>query len=202
MLILHRLCLGLVLLGFVVGPAYFGYALWFSGDVVKQSTVYEANYRLGAMFPEVTWQAVDTMRVFLSPSMNPLLLVAVHDRVSRSEDAPRRSTTFQVSLVREAAQLWEYPIVVSNKEAGLTFMPKYVTRFEVAELGDYEVVVRPDSSPGIPVRRLSLELRQHILVPDKEQLLAGTVLLAVGILGMAGVRRSQRAATGRAGSAR
>jgi hypothetical protein len=134
--------------------------------------------------------------------MNPLLLVAVHDRVTRSEDAPLRSTTFRVSLVREAEQLWEYPIVVSNKEGGLTFMPRYVTRFEVAEPGDYEVVVRPDTSPGIPVRRLSLELRQHILVADKEQLLVGTVLLAVGILGMAVVRRSQRAGTGRGGSAR
>ena len=200
---LLSLCL---LLGLALGPGYFVYAGFFGGAVVAASERHldGAGEGGGADAAEA---GPHVLTLALEPKMNPVAAIVKLQALENVSSTAARTTEVALTLSRGGTPLWTetasftQPAVARDRDASLDpgaavkrdAFRSLVKRFEVEAPGDYTFNLALGGRRELQVTALGLELRRNAVAPDLGVLVAGGVLLVVGLGGLLLGRRRRRA---------
>ena len=195
---LLSLCL---LAGLALGPGYFVYAGFFSGAVVADSErALDGGSGAAAAEPHV-------LTLTLEPMMNSVAAIVKLRALENVSSTATRTTEVVLTLSRGGTQLWTetasftQPAVARDRDASLDpgaavkrdAFRSLVKRFEVEAPGDYTFNLALGGRRELQVIALGLELRRNTAAPDLGILIAGGVLLVLGLGGLLLGRRRRRA---------
>lgn len=165
--------------GMVLGPAYWIYAKFYSGSQVALVPLTQLDAAAG------TWRSAEFN---LSADMAPVGLILKSQgsfAPNMDESRPPRDL-YAALLSREGESAKPLGFELSAGSVGNT-NPTFNTHlvlFQSVKDGGYQLEIKPSDSPGIPLQKVELEVRQHLVEPNPNIVMAGVLLLVLGILGL------------------
>ena len=200
---LPSLCL---LVGLALGPGYFVYAGYFSGAAVADSERALDGAGDGGSGAAAAEAAPHVLTLALEPGMNPVAAIIKLQALENVSSTATRTTEVALTLTRGGTPIWTetasftQPAVARDRDASLDpgaavkrdAFRSLVKRFEVEAPGDYTFSLALGGRRELQVTAFGLELRRNAVAPDLGVLIAGGVLLVVGLGGLLLGRRRRR----------
>lgn len=167
----------LITVGLALGPGYWIYAKFFSGELV-QTLELQAAPGGGLVTPGFQLRA----------DMRPagLILKAQGGFAPNMDEAKPPRNVYLAQVSRDGQPFKEVGVTLAVKSVSDS-NPAFVERLlwlEVVPPGAYQVLLTPKAAPEITLDRARLEVRAHIQEPDGRMVAAGALLLIVGVMAL------------------
>lgn len=183
-----RFSILLILIGLVLGPAYYAWASFFSGGKV-------AELRLGEKGTRFTLPSGDVMRfsnanafqpveLALDPAMNTVGLVLVFEVVGDVRVEPVRGDAYQALLLANGHPLLQKQVSISrgSHQGPDQRWSELVATIDVPHPGTYTFVLEEAKPPELPLAGITLQVRRNVVRARMEVVWSGVALLVAGIL--------------------
>lgn len=176
---LKLLTLLLIVLGLVVGPAYWIRAKFFSGDDGALLTLKAVEPQTGLLR---IWQS-EPFR--LEADMAPVGLIMLAQGRYSANMSPNRPPldSYSITLTHagKAAEPLKLNLGVKRVTDESPAFRAHLLLMQKVQPGDYAIAVTQAAEPAIQIDRMQLQVRQHLDEPDPDIVLAGMLMLAIGL---------------------
>ena len=164
----------LLVIGLLLGPAYFVYAKFFSGVAV-------GSYALRA-----GPGGFDPVSVALAPEASPVRVVLrLSVQYGPSKDGPSvPRNRYQAVATRDGAPVAEhsFELVANSVESSFQEFTWDFATLQVTKPGDYRLTLRETAPPEMQVISAYLNVRRTVLEPDLRGVWAGAGLIGLAAL--------------------
>lgn len=165
--------------GMVLGPAYWIYAKFYSGSQAALVPLTQLDAAAG------TWRSAEfNMTAEMAPV--GLILKSQGSFAPNMEENRPPKDLYAALLGRDGESAKPLGFELSAGSVGNT-NPTFNTHlvlFQTVKAGRYHLEITPSGPPSIPLQKVELEVRQHLVEPNPNIVMAGVLLLVFGILGL------------------
>ena len=192
--------------GIGIGPGYLIYCLLFSGESLGKHTVFtqDVSYITVGGIKSVSikntqWNT--PIAVDLSPDMNQLA-ISTSARYFPPTRVGTQSTEYIATLKKGEETVWEEAFKISakkdNNDQKNTAIKlsrssgQVIKTFSVNEAGTYQLHVTQQGRNNLVIGDLTVKIRRNVTVPKTAIVVAGFILLIIGIAGLALQQKIQR----------
>lgn len=176
---MKKISLLLLIVGLIVGPAYWIYAKFYTGSQAALLTLEKADAT-----PTAIWRSPEFS---LTPDMAPAgLILNAGGSFSPNMDESRPPKDRYAAILfkdGEAAKPLNFTLGVKSISDSNPAFKEHLLFFQVVQAGRYHMEVTPAAEPAIRLDRMQLEIRQHLHEPDSKVVTLGMVVMVLGILG-------------------
>jgi hypothetical protein len=173
----------LLMLGLLLGPAYYLFCEHLSGEAGETFTLTERAPRWtlpdGTLLHFVRGQAYRPLTLKLDPGMNRIAFRLTFEAAPGSSDGSKAPDEYQVTLLQADQPIFERSLLVklapgakATVEAG---------RLELYYPGAYEFLLEEAGTPRVPVSRVTLEVRQRTETLFLPLVWGGFAMLVAGL---------------------
>lgn len=179
MTMMKTVSLILLAAGLLLGPAYWIYAKFYSGSVAARVPLTKLDAAAG------TWRSAPFR---MSADMAPvgLILKSQGSFAPNMEESRPPKDLYAALLSREGETAKPLGFELKAGSVGNTnpVFNTHLVLFQVVQDGQYQLEIRPAGPPNIPLSNVELEIRQQLVEPNPNIVMAGLLLLVFGILGL------------------
>lgn len=165
--------------GMLLGPAYWIYAKFFSGSPAALVPLTSLDAAAG------TWRSAEFK---LTAEMAPVgLILKSQGSFAPNMDEnrpPRDMYAALLSRSKETAKPLGFELNAGSIGNSNPTFNTHLVLFQVVKEGSYQLEIRPSGPPSIPLQKVELEVRQHLVEPNPNIVMAGVLLLVLGVLGL------------------
>lgn len=175
--VMKALLLLLIAVGLTLGPGYWIYAKFFSGEPV-QTLALQAVPGGGLVTPGFR------LRAEMRPA-GLILRAQGHFAPNMDEARPPRNV-YLAQVSRDGRPFKEVEVTLAVSSVSDSH-PAFVERLlwlEAVPPGSYQVLLTPRAAPEIALEQTRLEVRAHVQEPDGRVVAAGVLLLIVGVMAL------------------
>jgi hypothetical protein len=165
--------------GLLIGPAYWIYAKFYSGSQAALVPLSKLDAAAG------TWHSAQFK---MSAEMAPVgLILKSQGSFEPSMDESRPPKDLYAALLSrngESAKPLGFELNAGSTGNTNPTFNTHLLLLQTVKEGNYQLEIRPSGPPNIPLRKVELEVRQHLVEPNPNVVMAGVLLLVFGILGL------------------
>jgi len=165
--------------GLLLGPAYWIYAKFYSGSQAALVPLARVDAAAG------TWRSVEFK---MTAEMAPVGLILKSQgsfAPNREESRPPKDLyAALLSREGESAKPLGFELNAGSTSNNNPTFKTHLVLFQSVKEGRYQLAIQPSGPPSIPLQKVDLEVRQHLLEPNPNIVMAGVLLLVFGILGL------------------
>ena len=165
--------------GMLLGPAYWIYAKFFSGSPAALVPLTSLDAAAG------TWRSAEFR---LAAEMAPVgLILKSQGSFAPNTDENRPPRDMYAALLSrsdETAKPLGFELNAGSIGNSNPTFNTHLVLFQVVKEGSYQLEIRPANPPSIPLQKVELEVRQHLVEPNPNVVMAGVLLLVLGVLGL------------------
>jgi hypothetical protein len=176
---MKNISLLLLAVGLLLGPAYWIYAKFYSGSQAALVPLSKLDAAAG------TWRSAEFK---MSADMAPVgLILKSQGSFSPNMDESRPPKDLYAALLSrngEAAKPLGFELNAGSTSNSNPTFNSHLVLFQVVKEGTYQLEIRPAAAPAIALDKVELEIRQKLVEPSPNIVLAGVLLLVFGILGL------------------
>lgn len=170
----------LLVIGIALGPAYWIYAKFFTGEqalLLSLSRTGDGPWRSGEF----------SMRADMAPA--GLILHAQGSFSPGMADGRPPKDRYTATLHRNgaAARPLAFTLNAGKTANGNASFKEHLVLLQVVQEGRYRLEVSALGEPAIRPDQMRLEIRQHLHEPDSRIVTAGMLVFIVGILGLVAI---------------
>lgn len=163
----------LLMLGLLLGPGYYVYARYFSGQVVATQAMPLSATR------------IEVVNVAVSPDMNPIGLVlrfsAAHGPTPIPPNAPRNHYRARVMDGERVVLEQRFELIAPTVEsAPLAQFQQALPVFDAERAATYRLELNAEGEAEMPLHSVDVQVRAGMRSPDYRVVAAGVVLLVLG----------------------
>jgi hypothetical protein len=176
---MKNISLILLAVGMVLGPAYWVYAKFFSGSRAALVPLTRLDVAAG------TWRSAEFgLRADMAPV--GLILKSQGSFTPNMEESrpPRDIYAALLSRDKEIAKPLGFELSAGSIGNSNPTFNSHLVLFQVVKDGSYQLEIRPSDPPSIPLQKVELEVRQHLVEPSPNIVMTGVMLLVFGVLGL------------------
>lgn len=172
----------LIVIGLLLGPAYYAFCQYFSGQTAETHTLTERANRWelpdGAILRLKSGLAYKPVLLELSPEQNRYRLRFTFD-VTRGNPIPSGvRNSYQVSLMEGDVTVLERSIEIGESGA----VSKMLDPIEISYPGNYVLLLEEIGTPPLGVSGVTLELLNRVESPRMVVVWCGIVMLGFGLV--------------------
>jgi len=176
---MKTLSLLLLAAGMVLGPAYWIYAKFYSGSQAALVPLTPVDAAAG------TWRSAEFK---MTADMAPvgLILKSQGSFAPNMEENRPPKDLYAALLSREgeSAKPLGFELNAGTTGNSNPTFNSHLVLFQVVKDGSYQLEITPSGPPNIPLGKVELDVRQHLVEPNPNIVMAGVLLLVLGILGL------------------
>ncbi len=165
--------------GIFVGPVYWIYAKFYSGSPAALVPLSTQDAAAGI------WRSEEFK---LSAGMAPvgLILKSQGSFTPNMEESRPPKDLYAAMLSREGetAKPLGFELNAGSTSNSNPSFNTHLVLFQTVKEGGYQLEIKPAAPPSIPLSKVELEVRQHLVEPNPNIVMAGVLLLVFGILGL------------------
>jgi hypothetical protein len=169
----------LLAIGMLLGPAYWIYGKFYSGSRAALVPLTRLDAAAG------TWKSGEFQ---LDAAMAPVgLILKSHGSFTPNQDEsapPKDLYAALLSREGETAKPLGFELNAGSVGNSNPSFNSPLVLFQAVKDGHYQLEIRPAAPPNIPLQNVDLEVRQHLLEPNPQIVMAGVLALVLGILGL------------------
>ena len=165
--------------GMLLGPAYWIYAKFYSGSRAALVPLTRLDAAAGS------WRSAEfTMAAEMAPV--GLILKSQGSFAPNMEGnrPPRDLYAALLSRDGERAKPLGFELNAGSVANSNPAFTSHLVLFQTVKDGSYQLEIEPSDPPSIPLQKVELEVRQHLVDPNPNIVMAGVLLLVLGILGL------------------
>jgi hypothetical protein len=176
---MKTLSLLLLAAGMLLGPAYWIYAKFYSGSQAALVPLTITDAAAGIWRSQVFRMTAD---------MAPVgLILKSQGSFTPNMDESRPPKDLYAALLSregESAKPLGFELNAGSIGNSNPTFNSHLVLFQAVKEGGYQLEIRPSGPPSIPLQKVDLEVRQHLVEPNPNIVMAGVLLLVFGILGL------------------
>lgn len=165
--------------GMVLGPAYWIYAKFYSGSRAALVPLIQTDAAAGI------WRSAEFK---MTADMAPvgLILKSQGSFAPNMEENRPPKDLYAALLSREGERAKPLGFELNAGSTGNSnpIFNSHLVLFQTVKDGAYQLEIQPSGPPNIPLQKVELDVRQHLLEPNPNIVMAGVLLLVFGILGL------------------
>ncbi len=165
--------------GMLLGPAYWIYAKFYSGSQAALVPLIQLDAAAG------TWRSAEFS---MTGTMAPVgLILKSQGSFTPNKDESRPPKDLYAALLGrdgETAKPLGFELNAGSIGNSNPVFNTHLVLFETVKEGRYHLEITPSGPPNIPLQRVELEVRQHLVEPNPNIVMAGVLLLVLGVLGL------------------
>lgn len=165
--------------GMVLAPAYWIYAKFYSGSQAALVPLSQVDEAAGV------WRSAEFK---MTADMAPVgLILKSQGSFAPNMDESRPPKDLYAALLSrggESAKPLGFELNAGSTGNSNPVFNSHLVLFQTVKDGVYQLEIQPSGPPNIPLRKVELEVRQHLVEPDSNIVIAGVLLLVFGILGL------------------
>jgi len=173
----------LLMLGLLLGPVYYLYAEFSSGQPGETFTLSEraARWTLpdGTILHFVRGQAYRPLTLKLDPQMNRIAFRLTFQGAAAEPGAPQASDEYRLSLMQADQPVFQRAFAVKLSSGANSSVD--VGRLELYYPGAYEFLLEEAGTPRIPVSQVTVQVRQNIETVFAPLVWGGVAMLIAGL---------------------
>ena len=173
----------LLMLGLLLGPVYYLFAEYSSGQPGETFTLSEraARWTLpdGTILHFMRGQAYRPLTLKLDPRMNRIAFRLTFQAAVEEPRASRGSDEYRLSLIQADQPVFQRAFVVDLSPGANASVD--VGRLELYYPGAYELLVEEAGTPRIPVSQVTVQVRQNIETVFAPLVWVGIAMLIAGL---------------------
>jgi hypothetical protein len=173
----------LLILGLLLGPVYYLYSEYSSGQPGGTFTLSEraARWTLadGTILHFVRGQAYRPLTLKLDPQMNRIAFRLTFQAAAADSGVSQGSDDYRISLMQADQPIFQRAFVVKLSPGANTSAD--VGRLELYYPGAYELVLEEAGTPRIPVSQVTVEVRQNVETVFLPLVWGGFAMLVAGL---------------------
>lgn len=165
--------------GMLLAPAYWIYAKFYSGSQAARVPLTQVDAKTG------TWRsAAFSMNAAMAPV--GLILKSQGSFAPNMDESRPPKDLYAALLGRDGETAKPLGFELNAGSVGNTnpVFNTHLVLFETVKEGRYQLEIMPSGPPNIPLQKVELEVRQHLVEPNPNIVMAGVLLLVLGILGL------------------
>ncbi|TQV73622.1 hypothetical protein FLL45_12165 [Aliikangiella marina] len=184
-------------LGIILGPVYILVVGHFSGEKIVEQRIWgDSRFAVGnhSLAASRKQSQSSSMRIFLSPEMNPIRFSFPAQYISRAVIKREKYSRFLAELTFDSQVIWQKTLSINEKprkkESSSSFGQARNNRaaagdttFHVEKAGDYQLAITPSSLQQVNISDLSVSVRRNVTHPNMFIWLPGVLLVLVGVAG-------------------
>ncbi len=165
--------------GMVLAPAYWIYAKFYSGSQAALVPLTQVDAATGI------WRSAEFK---MTAAMAPvgLILKSQGSFAPNMEESRPPKDLYAALLSREgeSAKPLGFELNAGSTGNSNPIFNSHLVLFQAVKDGRYQLEITPSGPPNIPLRKVELEVRQHLVEPNPNIVMAGVLLLVFGVLGL------------------
>lgn len=165
--------------GMLLGPAYWIYAKFYSGSQAALVPLAKLDAAAG------TWRSAEFR---LTAQMVPVgLILKSQGSFAPNMDENRPPKDLYAALLSrdgERAKPLGFELNAGSIGNSNPTFNSHLVLLQTVKEGSYQLEIEPSGPPNIPLRKVELEVRQHLVEPNPNIVMAGVLLLVLGVLGL------------------
>ena len=173
----------LLMLGLLLGPTYYIFCEYLSGEDSDTFVLTEraARWTLpdGTILHVSNGKAFRPVTLKVDPEMNRIALRLTFEAAPRSSDARKAIDEYQVTLLQSDQPIFERALAVKLAPGGKTSVE--TGRLEVYYPGAYEFLLQETGTPRVPTSQVTLVVRKKIETLLLPLMWGGFAMLVAGI---------------------
>jgi len=173
----------MLMLGLLLGPTYYAFCEYLSGENGETFTLTEraARWTLpdGTILHVAHGQAFRPLTLKLDPEMNRIAFRLTFEAAPGSLDAPKSTDEYQVTLMQSDQPIFERSLTVKLTPGGKTTAE--TSRLALYYPGAYEFLLQEAGTPRVPVSQVTLQVRKKIETLFLPVMWGGFALLVAGL---------------------
>ena len=173
----------LLMLGLLLGPAYYLFCEHLSGESGETFTLTEraARWTLpdGSVLRSIRGQVYRPVTLGLDPAMNRIAFRLTFEAVPESSGASKATDEYQVRLLQSDQPIFQRSLLVTLAPGAKATVE--AGRLELYYPGAYEFLLEEVGAPRVAVSRVTLEVRQKIETLLLPLMWGGFAMLVAGL---------------------
>jgi hypothetical protein len=173
----------LLMLGLLLGPAYYLFCEHLSGEAGETFALTEraAHWTLpdGTLLHLLRGQAYRPLTLNLDPGMNRIAFRLTFEAAPGSSGASKAADEYQVTLLQSDQPIFERSLLVELAPGAKATVE--TGRLELYYPGAYEFLLEEAGTPRVPISRVTLEVRQKIDTLFLPLMWGGFAMLVAGL---------------------
>lgn len=173
----------LLMLGLLLGPTYYIFCEYLSGERGDTFVLTEraARWTLpdGTILHVSNGKAFRPVTLKLDPEMNRIAFHLTFEAASGKSDTSAPTDEYQLTLLQSDQPIFERALMVKLAPAGKTSVE--TDRLAVYYPGAYDLLLQETGNPHIPVSQVTVEVRKKIEMAWLPLMWGGFALLVVGL---------------------
>ena len=173
----------LLMLGLLLGPTYYIFCEYLSGEDSDTFVLTEraARWTLpdGTILHVSNGKAFRPVTLKLDPEMNRIAFRLTFEAAPGSTDAPKAIDEYQVTLLQSDQPIFERALAVKLAPGGKTSVE--TGKLEVYYPGAYEFLLQETGTPRVPASQVTLTVRKRIETLLLPLMWGGFAMLVAGI---------------------
>ncbi|MGF1615031.1 MAG: hypothetical protein ACFCVA_14290 [Gammaproteobacteria bacterium] len=179
----------LIVCGLLLGPAYYVFYRYFSGDVVMVLPVAVQDRPTAGVqshAPAIAPRAFEPVVLRLDPEMNPVRLTLKlrgHWNtflVEPGHNRHRATLTGEGGVIADSV----FQISATGPEPGWQVYREVLATLEVPTSGDYTLVLKEVAQQNMVASDFVVEVRRNVHSPDTRIVVAGALMLCLGFIAL------------------
>jgi hypothetical protein len=170
----------LIVLGFILGPAYFAYCEYLSGTNAETHVLTERASRWtlddGTILRLRSGMGYKPLTIALDPELNRYRLRLTFEMAPR-ESATIEKNKYQVSVLEGDLGLFERSFEI----AGTGSVRVTLDPMEALYVGNFVLLLEEIGTPPLPVSKVTLQVRNRVEKPLMWMAWSGVVMFAFGL---------------------
>jgi hypothetical protein len=173
----------LLMLGLLLGPTYYIFCEYLSGEDSDTFVLTEraARWTLpdGTILHVSNGKAFRPVTLKLDPEMNRIAFRLTFEAAPAPSDTPKSTDEYQITLLQSDQPIFERALVVRLAPGGKTSVE--TDRFAVYYPGAYELLLQETGAPRVPVSQVTLVVKKNIDTLLLPLMWGGLAMLVVGL---------------------
>jgi len=173
----------LLMLGLLLGPTYYIFCEYLSGEDSDTFVLTEraARWTLpdGTILHVSNGKAFRPVTLKLDPEMNRISFRLTFEAAPASPDVPKSIDEYQVTLLQLDQPIFERALAVKLAQGGKTSVE--TGKLELYYPGSYELLLQETGTPRVPVSQVTLVVRKKIETPLLPLMWGGFAMLVAGL---------------------
>ena len=165
--------------GIFLCPVYWIYAKFYSGSVAVVVPLAKQDAAAG------TWRSAEfNMTADMAPV--GLILKSQGSFAPNMDEGRPPKDMYAAMLSRngEVAKPLGFELNAGSTGNSNPVFKSHLVLFQVVKEGRYRLEILPANAPSIPLNRVELEVRQHLVDPKPNLVMVGILVLVLGLLGL------------------
>jgi len=173
----------LVMLGLLLGPTYYIFCEYLSGESGETFVLTERASRWtlpdGTILHVTNGKAFRPVTLKLDPDMNRIAFRLGFEAAPGSSDGAKSTDEYQITLLQSDQPIFERAVTIKLAPGGKAGVE--AGRLAVYYPGAYEFLLQETGTPRVPVSQVTLEVRKKIETALLPLMWGGFAMLVVGL---------------------